>query len=364
VDARVFGTLWTYWYWALGRMSPALTALLTAAALAFAARRAMRRDYCALFALAWFAITLVPYLPLPDHKMDYYLAVPTIGIAMLGASAVAAAWTARLAWKGAAAACLLCYLAASGRAAWAITRWEHDRGQRVEDFVSGVVEIRQSNPGKAILLDGMDDELFWAAMVNLPFHAMRIPEVFLAPHPEGTPDGASKIQAPANLLTRFVLPPELALRTLRKGGAVVYRVEGDLLRNETNRYRAMAEAAFQDETPRFINIGDAIFGEFLGPGWGLAADGHRSLRRTASLDIGGPRGTGASLYIGVFRTDDFVLRLSIDGAPAPLALVYRDNELSEFRAPLPASSIGRPVLELSLATDLVGPLTFGYAEIR
>ena len=137
LDARVFGTLWTYWSWALGRMPTALAALLAAAALAFAARRALRRDYGALFALAWFVITLAPYLPLPDHKMEYYLAVPTIGIAMLGAGAVAAARRARLPWKALAAACLLCYLAASGRAAWAVTRWEHDRGRRVEDFVVG-----------------------------------------------------------------------------------------------------------------------------------------------------------------------------------------------------------------------------------
>lgn len=360
LDARVFDTLWTYWGWALGRMPPALTALAAAAALAFAACRALRRDYSPLLALAWFVIPLTPYLPLPDHKMDYYLAVPAIGIAMLGASAAATAGGARLPWKALAAACLLAYLAFSGRAAWAVTRWEHDRGLRVQDFVSGVAEIRHSNPGKAILLDGMDDDLFWAALVNLPFHALRIPEVFLAPGPEGT----RKIQAPADLLTRFVLPPELALRVLRRQGAVVYRVDGDMLRNETNRYRAAAEAAFSDDTPRFVNIGDAIFGEFLGPEWGPAADGYRPMRHAASLEIGGPRAAGASLYLGVFRTGNFVLRLSVDGEPLPLALVSSDNGLSEFRAPLPATAGGRPALKLSLATDLAEPLTFGYAEIR
>ena len=170
----------------------------------------------------------------------------------------------------------------------------------------------------------MDDELFWSAMVNLPFHAMRIPEVFLAPGPEGA--RASKIQAPADLLTQVRASAGARPAHLAAGqGAVVYRVDGDLLRNETNRYRAMAEAAFRDETPRFINIGDAIFGEFLGAGWDPATDGHRSMRRAASLAIGGPRGAGGSLYIGVFRTGDFGLRLSIDGAAAPLALVYRDN---------------------------------------
>jgi hypothetical protein len=160
-----------------------------------------------------------------------------------------------------------------------------------------------------------------------------------APHP-----GARQ----SNLPAKFVLPPSLALRTLRRGGAVVYRVEGDLLRNETNRYRAIAETEWRDETPRFIDIGDPIFAEFLEPGWSQAADGYRSMLQTASLRIGAPHGAGESLYIGVFRTRDFALRLGVDGAAAAL----------------PPSAPGRPPLELSLATDLNQPLTFGYAEIR
>ena len=360
LDARVCDTLWTYWGWALGRMAPALTALAAAAALAFTLARALRRDYSPLLALAWFVIPLTPYLPLPDHKMDYYLAVPAIGIAMLGASATAAAVRARLSWKVPAAACLLCYLAFSGRHAWAVTRWEHDRGIRVRDFVEAVAAIRQNNPGQAILLDGMDDDLFWAALVNLPFHALRIPEVFLAPGAAST----RQIQAPADLLTRYVLPPELALRVLRRRGAVVYRVDGDMLRNETNRYREMAEAAFADETPRFINIGDAIFGEFLGPGWGAAADGYRAMRGAASLAIGGPRAAGSSLYLGVFQSGNFGLRVSVNGSPLALSPVASENGLSEFRARLPATAAGSPALNLSLTTDLAGPLTFGYAEIQ
>ena len=138
LDARVFGTLWTYWSWALGRMPPALAALVAAAALAFAARRALRRDYGALFALAWFVVPLTPYLPLPDHKMDYYLAVPAIGIAMLGAAAAAAAGRARLPWKALGGRLPALLPGGFRPAAWAVTRWEHDRGLRVEDFVSGV----------------------------------------------------------------------------------------------------------------------------------------------------------------------------------------------------------------------------------
>ena len=35
-----------------------------------------------LFGVAWFVIVIGPYLPLSDHKMDYYLTVPVIGLAI------------------------------------------------------------------------------------------------------------------------------------------------------------------------------------------------------------------------------------------------------------------------------------------
>jgi hypothetical protein len=331
-------------------MAPALAIAITLAAIAFAVRRAARRDYAPLLALSWFVITLAPYLPLPDHKMDYYLAVPSIGLALLGASAFAAALSARIPAKLATAACLLCYMVSSGRAAWTITQWEHDRGIRVEDFVSSVAEIRRDNPGKAILLDGMDNDLFWAGMANLPFHAMDIPEVFLAP------GGTHQIDAPAGFLAEFVLPPELAVRVLRRDAAVVYRFDQGTLRNETGRYREHAEAAYPGTTPSFINIGDPIFAEFLGPGWGPAVRGYRTMRNRASLRIG----AGRTLSLGVVRTDSFDLQLTVDGALVPLTLVSRDNDLSLFSAALPATA--QPDLNLTLSSHV--DLTFGFADTR
>ena len=353
IDGRVFGTVAVYWDWALGRMPVALAAALAAVALAFAVRRSMRRDCAPLIALAWFLIPLAPYLPLPEHRMDYYLAVPSVGLALLGAAAIAATLRVRsLRWEALTAACLICFLVFSGRLAWATTRWEHDRGQRVHDFVEAVAEIRQSNPGKAILLDGMDNELFWAGMANLPFHAMRIPEVFLAP------DGTKQIDAPADFLAELVLPRELALRVLRRGGAVVYRFDGDTLHNETARYRAMAEATFPDGTPHFINIGDPIFAEFLGTGWGPAEDGYRSMRGTASLRAAG----GSAVSIGVVRASAFDLHLAIDGSSVPLTLISHESDLWVFRASLPGPP--RPEVELALTTSLQEPLAFGFVESR
>jgi len=188
-------------------------------------------------------------------------------------------------------------------------------------------------------------------MANLPFHAMRMPEVFLAP------GGTSRIEASAEVLQAFVLPPELTRETLDKGAAVVYRFDGDTLRDATLRYRDMASATLPSGTPRFINIGDEIFSQYLGSGWRPAADGYRSMTGIASLRIGG----GRVVYIGVVRTKPFPLRLMVDGAEVPLELVTRVDGLSLFRAAVPHAA-GHPDLTLTLSTDLREPLTFGFAK--
>ncbi len=67
-------------------MGPAMTFLgiPTVALAAFVIREAGRKSrYAVLFCLSWFAITLAPMLPLPEHHSDYYLTVPAIGLAML-----------------------------------------------------------------------------------------------------------------------------------------------------------------------------------------------------------------------------------------------------------------------------------------
>src|SRR5258708_29752503 len=141
VDVRIFDTIWSYWRWCLGPMPLWVTLLLTAAIglLVIWDRR------LALLGFAWFAIPLLPYLPLPEHRMDYYLTVPAIGIALLGAIAIAQAR-----WAVLTAACVVIYLGASVPAASTVTRSQHARRERVEDLVLGVEEIHRTNPRRLI----------------------------------------------------------------------------------------------------------------------------------------------------------------------------------------------------------------------
>ena len=358
--SQVFSTLLTYWAWALGPSRLAV-APLTFAVLGLIVWSARARLWVPLFGMAWFVIVIGPYLPLSDHRMDYYLTVPVAGLAIMGASAITLAWRSTWMWKAAAAACVAIYLGTSLPAAWTIARWHHDRGVRVEDLVLGVADIHEAQPGKIVLLDGIDSDLFWSGIVDVPFRAMEIPHVYLAPGSE------AQIQAPADLAVKYILPQALALQALQDGRAVVYQVDGPALRNVTTRYRVMAQELWKPETPRFINLGDTAFAEYAGSGWDDCADGYlgyRMLRRVATVHIGGPRGPDDRLYIGVFRATDFHRGVRVGGADRTAEVTQRGGELTELRVRLPAALIGKAEIEVTLSNRDPEPLKFGFVEIR
>jgi hypothetical protein len=368
-DTRIFSTFWSYWALALGPprlavvrpvpgwLAPVVIAILTIAIVSLLAWKTRRGDYLGLFAAAWFAIVLAPYVPLSDHIMGYYLAAPAIGLAILGAWAIACAWRAAPAWRICSTLCAGLYLGVSLPAAWAITNWHHDRGVRVEDLVLGVAEIHHAQPGKFILLDGVDTDLFWSGIADVPFRVMEIPHVYLVPGSE------VRIQAPPDLVAKFVLPQALALRALQENRAVVYRVESSL-RNITSRYRLDAERKWRPQMPRFINLGDSAFDEYLGSGWSKSADGYRWMNRKGVVHIGGPRNGAERLYVGVFRVTSFPLDARLNGIEVPLQLMQRDFDLSQFSAGLPRAVAGEKEIELSLSADTSEPLKFGFVEIR
>jgi hypothetical protein len=320
---------------------------LTAAVCVLIAFSIRRRRYASVLGLAWFLIPLLPYLALPGHKMDYYLAVPAIGIAMLGAAAIADGGPVRVP----VAACLLVYLGASLPKSITVARWEHARGERMENLVLGVEEVRQAAPRKIILLEGIDTGFFFSGIADLPFRALEIPHVYLAPAEFVT------IQASRALLSKYILPAPLARRALDAGTASVYRFDGQML------HRLPGDSVPNEDEPQFVNIADDVFRDYLGEGW---SDGPRNLRLmngTATVRIGGPRGPAEHLYIGTFETHDFHLSVSANGIELPVELASRNTDLSEYRTTLPPLALAWKEMEVTLRADR-SPLLFGYVEVR
>ena len=68
---------------------------------------------------------------------------------------------------------------------------------------------------------------------------IEIPHVYLAPGSE------SHIAGDPAFITRYTLPSTLALAALEDSRAVVYELNGSVLRNATARYRAQAPALEQ-----------------------------------------------------------------------------------------------------------------------
>ena len=103
-DASLLRTLWTYWTWSVGPVygeTPlglphwqllAGVGLLTGALAATLFFQLRRRHGAALFCLVWYLAILAPILPLRDHLMEYYPALPVIGLCWLGAWGLVAAW--------------------------------------------------------------------------------------------------------------------------------------------------------------------------------------------------------------------------------------------------------------------------------
>jgi hypothetical protein len=245
------------------------------------------------------------------------------------------------------------YAAISLPASWTVTQWQHARGERVEDMVLGVEEIHQAAPGKIILLAGIDSELFWSGIADLPFRAKSIPSVYLAPGSEALIPGSPEI------LSKYVLPEAIAKREMAANRAVVYRFDGQMLHNVT----AHAGSQWTEGEPRFVNIGDPVFVDYLGAGWREAADGRRRMDSAGTVRIAAPRTAGESLYLGVFETRDFQPRVRVNGIDAPVSLAHRDIDLSEFRATLPPEAMQWKRMEVTVESSLQR-LRFGYAEVR
>jgi hypothetical protein len=354
VDAALGATLWTYWEMVLGPMPAGAAAVVAAGALVLIAWSLRRGEYAAVLGAGWFMLPLLPYLPLPHHLMSYYLAVPSIGIAILGAYAAANLRKFRVTGRIATLVVMIAYLGTSVQASWTTTRWQHARGERVEDLVLGVEEIHQGAKGKIILLEGIDNDLFWSGVADLPFRAKSIPGVYLAPVSE------ARIQVAPDLYSKYVLPQAIARRALAENRAVVYRFDGQMLHNVT----AHAGALWTEDEPRFVNIGDPVFGDYVGAGWREAVDGCRRMDRTGTVRIAAPRNSGERLYLGVFETRDFLPRVRVNGVEVPVALARRDNDLSEFRATLPPEAPQWKQMEVAIENRMPSPLRFGYAEVR
>ena len=226
---------------AFGGSSGAGAAWFVAAVLVvFALWRAWGGDLTPLFGLYWFLAALVPYLPLGSHLSDYYLFLPSAGIAIVAGYVLADAW--RSGWVGRAAAALVLtvYLNGSLRYSDSIVDYSYRTSLRCRNMVTGLRYARAWHPDTTVLLTSIDDTFFYASIYHDLFKLAGVWDVYLAP------DANSVRQRPdrANI-DRFVMPADDALRATLRNDVVVYDASGVRLREITSRYRAYAPARLE-----------------------------------------------------------------------------------------------------------------------
>ena len=171
----------------------AAIALLTLAILAFAVWQAVKRNFLPIFCLCWYLIILAPLLPLINHVTEYYLTMPAIGLAILGAYGLTRAWRAGWVPGTAVAVLLLFYLIPSSKLARAGMFEAFDGTDRVRGVVQSVAYAKRLHPDKVILLNNVDDNLFWASVYDSPFQIFGWTNIYL------TPDCKALIHADPNL---------------------------------------------------------------------------------------------------------------------------------------------------------------------
>ena len=194
-----------------------------------------RGEPSAMFGWAWFVISLGPYLPLVEHRSDYYLAIPAAGLATALAVTAAAAWRAGVVPRIAAVAVLGAFLWGGITVSLISIEYNWRVGIRARNLVTGLAHVRAEHPGKTILLTGVDDELFYTALYHDLLQISHLYEVYLAP------DAHSVAARPGHRPPdRFILEPEDVRLEIARDQIVVYDATGFRLREVTNRYKKLA----------------------------------------------------------------------------------------------------------------------------
>jgi len=384
----ILGTFWKYLVWARGvNHDPGAplfpkwvwnveTALILVALASFAAVQFRRGQRAGLFFFGWFVILLIPVLPLKQHLSEYYLTLPTIGLAMLGGWAMASAWRPESVWwkKGITAALALVYLSPAP-VLYAETRSRFELSRKIERLVMGVVRARELHPGQIILLSDVSDELFWNGVLDKPFQLVGVSDVYLSPETE------RKLIPHPELgeISEYILPAAATLDGLNKGSIVVYSAEGERLKNVTGVYGSLSTIQLRSETPRRVDVANDLLSYLLGESWYQRDDTHRWMPKRATVRLGGPRTVSERLYltgycpVQQFEKGALPLSVEVDGTKLPAVSIKPGTERFDFDFTLPALAVGKDSVEVAVElgrtftmpgdTRQLG-VAFGVFEIR
>jgi len=352
--------LWIYWTYALGALRDLqtdwrpywlgiiVTIALSLALAFFVAIKLRRRDWRPLFLLSWFIVVIAPVLPLREHFTEYYVLAPAIGLAILGAWAIASA-------RGLAAlvAAILgaLYLTVSIADTRMTERFFYNRARGMKYIALGLQALPNLDASKAILIDGIDNDMFWSGFSDDPFRLLGISRIYVTPGSEAFIDPHLEWGG----ISRFVIGLPDALSLLQQHQALVFELKGRGVQDITNRY--LARAQFASSHPEFVNVADPLYRDRLGPTWFKIEQNFRWMPKSATVKIAGPQKAGQILEVtgycpaAVVAQGPLQVSFSGDGIDIGSASLARPNQHFDLKLPLPSTLVGRPMIELEIEVN-------------
>jgi hypothetical protein len=318
----------------------------------FVVRCLFRREWLVLFFLAWFAIILGPYVPLTNHISDYYLTVPTIGLAMFGAWALVRSWHGPGYGRVLLSVTLALFAVPCLWQAYYLTRWNAERSWKVRSLVRNIAAAHKRFPDKSIILYGVDDDLYWTGLHDRPNIALGVTELYL------TAATADVIKVPPELdIASWFIPDVVARDAIRRGKAVVYDVTTQPMRNITAHFAHTLDARADAAMPALVRVGDANYARFLKDGWYELDRNMRWTAKRAVLEIAAPKRPGAQLkiegWVSNLHTGEKPLKVAvfINGQPAGVQTVPKGTLTVNLSYGVPDSVAGSTKMEVAIEVD-------------
>jgi hypothetical protein len=352
--------LWTYWAYTLAGLRDdqsnqhlfwpglSVTIAITLTLVVFAASKLRRRDWLPVFLLGWFLVVISPILPLRDHFTEYYVVAPSIGLAILGAWALASARGPTSVVAGALAAL---YLALSITGLHTTEKYFYNRARPMKYIVQGLKSLPQAETSKVILIDGVDNELFWSGISDDPFRLLGISRVYLTPGSEAFINPHAEWGG----ISRFVIGLDDALALLSNHQGVVFRLQGRELDDITASY--LARVRFALDHPEFVAVADPLYRNRLGPTWYQIEQDFRWMPKSATVKMAGPKTPGPNLVVtgycpaAVLAQGPLEVSFRGDGIQIGSATLNTPNQNFELKLPLPAALIGRASMEIEVEVN-------------
>jgi hypothetical protein len=224
----------------------------------------------------------------------------------------------------------------------------YNRAHGMKYLVKGLEAESSHWSGKSVWLAGVSNDLFWSGFYDDPFRLLGLLHIYLAPGDEKTiedhPEWGSR--------ERFISTVDQAVAQLRRGNAVVYKLEGKDLRDVTAVYRTDLYARFAAEHGEFVDAGDVAYNNRFGAGWYPIEKGYRWMSRAGAVWMAGPKSAGEALYVAGYCPAGAVAKgavtMSVKAGERVLgSAVLKDADSRfELRFELPAELVGKPRIDL------------------